>query len=788
MATNFDFSWLGLNNTDFLSLLSQNASSLDSLYKQSSKNITYSFYTYADQPLGSDYSYIPSGETADFSPFDQTQVNAFQGIVGYLSNLIDLSFTQVSAGTGQVRLGDHNMTPGGYATYPNNSYQHLFLNNTALTDTSGFYIGVLWHEFGHTLGLKHPFESSGSNVILSSEIDTRLLSIMSYSEISTVSGWPMDFAPLDMFELLKLYGPAKQSNGINFSFIGGAGDSNQIFNNNNYSIDLKVGNIFWVYGTRGVDSVDVSQCYKNTSTGVTVDCLVGYIDWDSSPSLSVYPSYSLSDGSGWSTDYNLPVHGNLYFYPSDNINSFQVEKLFLTDKVDTIVNGNEFKEINSMGGDDVFTGFADGLSLDGGSDSDKLIINALSTGFTEVVVVANLSIRLFDIVNNTSMLLTNIESIVFSDKTVLASQLYDTTAPMILSLSPRDGAIAVALDSNVVSTFTEAIQRGIGNIYIHLGSSTGAVVESYDAATSSNISISGSTLTINPTNNLSYNTKYFVTFDSGSVKDLAGNSYADTTTYDFTTSNTVPTALASYILTTKEPNDLTYIGSSDFAGTGTIKNNIITSSIGNDKLDGGKGIDTLTGGKGNDTYIVDSIKDIVVEEVNSGIDTIQSSVTFSLAALVNVENLTLIGTKAINGTGNNLDNAMLGNSAKNSINGGLGNDILTGGNSADTFQFNTTLNSNTNVDTITDFVHGTDKIQLSRSIMSNLNSGTKLNPSDFVLSTAVLDASDRIIYDQSNGAIYYDADGSGAVAAIQIAIIGVETHATLTATDFILAK
>ena len=498
------------------------------------------------------------------------------------------------------------------------------------------------------------------------------------------------------------------------------------------------------------------------------------------------------------------------------------------------------------------------------------------------------------------MLLTNIESIVFSDKTVLASQLYDTTAPMILSLSPRDGAIAVALDSNVVSTFTEAIQRGTGNIYIRSGSSTGTIVESYDAATSSNISISGSTLTINPTNNLSYNTKYFVTFDSGSVKDLAGNSYAGTTTYDFTTldtippivstfipidgatsvfvnsnielgfneaiqrgtgtieirtgsakgkviesfntatspnisisdhsliinptqslsykthyfvtlasgtvedlagndylgtttydfttSNTVPTALSSYTLSTTEPNDLTYIGSSDFAGTGNSKNNIITSSIGNDILDGGKGTDTLIGGKGNDRYIVDSIKDIVVEEVNSGIDTIQSSVTFSLAALVNVENLTLIGTKAINGTGNNLDNTMLGNSAKNMINGGLGNDILTGGNSADTFQFNTALNSNTNIDTITDFVHSTDKIELSRSIMSSLNSGTKLNPLDFVLSTGVLDASDRIIYDQSNGALYYDADGSGAVAAIQIAIIGVETHANLTATDFILAK
>ena len=418
MSTNYDFSWLALNNTDFLSMLSQNARSLDSLTKESSKHITYSFYTNTDQPLASDYYYIPTGQSAKFNSFDQTQVNVFQGMVNYLSNLIDLSFQEVRAGTGQVRLGNHNMTAGGYASYPYyDEYQPLFLNNVALTDTTGYYLGTLWHEFGHILGLKHPFESSGSYVTLNKEIDTRLLSIMSYSSISTVSEQSMDFAPLDMFELLKIYGPAKQSNGINFSFIGGAGDSNQVFNNNNYSIDLKEGNIFWVYGTSGVDSVDVSKCYKNSSTGVTVDCLMGYIDWDSSPSLSIYPQYSTSDGSGWSSNFNLPINGNLYFYPSDNINSFQVEKIILTDKVDTIINGTEFKEINAMGGNDVFSGFADGLSIDGGLGTDKLILSsALSTFlFTKPSATTFIASSLD---NKQQLTLSNIETISFSDTTV----------------------------------------------------------------------------------------------------------------------------------------------------------------------------------------------------------------------------------------------------------------------------------------------------------------------------------------------------------------------------------
>jgi hypothetical protein len=417
LSTNFDFSWLALNNTDFLSLLSENTRSLDSLTKEFSKNITYSFYTTSAQPLASDYHYIPAGQSANFKSFDTTQKNVFQGIVGYLSNLVDLSFQEVSAGTGQVRLANHNMTAGGYASYPYYKYQTLFLNNSALTDSSGYYIGALWHEFGHTLGLKHPFDSSGSYVTLNNQIDTRLLSIMSYSSISTVSEQSMDFAPLDMYELLRVYGPAKQSSGINFSFIGGAADSNQVFNNNNYSIELKAGNIFWVYGTSGVDSVDVSKCYKNTSTGVTVDCSAGYIDWDSTPSLSVDSSYALTSSSGWSSDITLPINGNLYFYPSDNINSFQVEKIILTDKVDTIINGTEFKEINAMGGNDIFSGFADGLSIDGGSGADKLTLSSSSNTFLFTKPSATTFIAA-SLDNNQHLTLSNIETISFSDTTV----------------------------------------------------------------------------------------------------------------------------------------------------------------------------------------------------------------------------------------------------------------------------------------------------------------------------------------------------------------------------------
>ena len=110
----------------------------------------------------------------------------------------------------------------------------------------------------------------------------------------------------------------------------------------------------------------------------------------------------------------------------------------------------------------------------------------------------------------------------------------DTTPPTVTTFSPSDAAIGVALSSDIVLTFSEAIQKGVGTVVIHRDSATGPVVASYDAATSGNLLISGNTLTIHHSD-LANNTHYFVTLDSGSIKDIAGNSYAGTSSYDFTT-------------------------------------------------------------------------------------------------------------------------------------------------------------------------------------------------------------------------------------------------------------
>ncbi len=144
------------------------------------------------------------------------------------------------------------------------------------------------------------------------------------------------------------------------------------------------------------------------------------------------------------------------------------------------------------------------------------------------------------------------------------------------------------------------------------------------------------------------------------------------------------TVLSSISLTLGDHvENLTLTGSDDIDATGNTLDNVLTGNDGNNVLDGGRGEDTLIGGAGDDTYVVDDKDDVVVENADEGTDTVQAAVNFTLGD--NFENLTLIGTGNLKGTGNALDNVITGNDGNNVLNGGLGADTLIGGAGNDSY-------------------------------------------------------------------------------------------------------
>lgn len=241
----------------------------------------------------------------------------------------------------------------------------------------------------------------------------------------------------------------------------------------------------------------------------------------------------------------------------------------------------------------------------------------------------------------------------------------------------------------------------------------------------------------------------------------------------------------------------------------------------NSTLIGGAGDDTLTtdygdssliGGTGNDTYIVDRSTNVITEDLNAGVDTVkanssytQDNPTFSYTLDDNLENLIFDNFYVSNfsGIGNTLDNViyvpgnvsndyLFGDAGNDNLDGGTGNDTIDGGTGNDALiggQGNHTLTGGADADTftfyytflirdfgyvaaITDFSVADDTINISADGFGNdLSSDAAITLEQFVLGPAAGDASDRFIYNQSTGALFFDSDGIGTTGQVQLAAL-----------------
>lgn len=201
-------------------------------------------------------------------------------------------------------------------------------------------------------------------------------------------------------------------------------------------------------------------------------------------------------------------------------------------------------------------------------------------------------------------------------------------------------------------------------------------------------------------------------------------------------------------------------------------NDKLAASGGNDTVQGGAGKDTMDGGGGRDTADYSDKGKAVVVTLNG-----------SHAATVKVNGKAEDSIKSIEGLiGSGKADKLSGDSKANTFDGRLGKDILTGDSGKDKFLFSTAL-ATSNVDTITDFRSGQDKLVLDDAIFAAI--GPKLDKAEFYAKAGAIkahDASDRIVYDTKSGKLYYDDDGKGGHAAVQFATLS--SHPGLGQGDF----
>jgi serralysin len=246
--------------------------------------------------------------------------------------------------------------------------------------------------------------------------------------------------------------------------------------------------------------------------------------------------------------------------------------------------------------------------------------------------------------------------------------------------------------------------------------------------------------------------------------------------------------------------NLTLAGTAAINGAGNSLDNTVTGNSARNVLTGGAGADKMYGGLGDDFYYVDNAGDLVVESSDptlGGTDTVNSTVTYTLGNYV--ENLTMSGAAAINGTGNSVANKIIGNGAANVLSGGdgadtlvggLGNDtlvggqgkdVLEGGSGSDVYVFNAASESGATSaawDVVNDFVRGQDKVDL-RGIDANTATVANDAFTTFIASTAAFTAAGQLKF--VDGVLYGNTDGDAdAEFAIQLTGITQLTTADVT--------
>jgi Ca2+-binding RTX toxin-like protein len=570
--------------------------------------------------------------------------------------------------------------------YPNPEGDIAFDNystliGTAVPGSSGFYI--LLHEIGHALGLKHT-DDDGANArptfseLGISQYDSVTYTIMG-SGVEPTGPYAISPLLLDILAIQHIYGA----------------NTNYNTGNDTYPVRTDVRIAIWDAG--GIDTLDASQI----ASGATVDLRAGAfsgvgsgmttaiaynvviekaLGGAGSDDLIGNSAANVLDGGG-GADWMTGLGGNDTYVVDDpgdivveqanegtdriltsvsfnlNLGPIHVENVTLTGSADVNATGNELDNVLAgNGGSNVLRGQAGKDSLDGRAGNDTLDGGASA----DQLFGGGGSDRLVgaggqDTLDGGSGADTMLGGL--GNDTYIVNVAGDVVAE-----APDEGADTVL--SSVSYTLTANVERlaltGASNL-IGTGNELANVLTGNEGNDRLNGGGGGDTLDGGAGND---------TLSGGASRDLLlGGGQADS-----------------------------------LVGAG-----------GHDTLDGGNGADTMAGGEGNDTYVVNVAGDEVAEAPDQGTDMVLSAITYQLP--VNVENLMLTGLSNVNGTGNDLDNTLIGNDGVNKLNGGVGADTLDGGAGSDTLlgaSRNDTLVYDAS-DAVVDGGTGTDRLRIDGS-------------------------------------------------------------------------